>query len=202
MLTPHAGELARLLTGAPARRSSDPRWRPGRWPRPRRCRADRRDRAAQGATTLRRWPARTVGSERPRTAPAWLATAGSGDVLAGHAGTLLAAGLDAAGCRCAGRVVHGLAAPRPRRGPVPAEALLRALPATIARCSLSRADGPEPRAGRGPALTGLAGDEHDRPGPTAHRPVGERCRRCAEIDLDAIRANVAALRRARRAARR
>ena len=42
-------------------------------------------------------------------APAWMATAGSGDVLAGLAGTLLAAGLSPLDAGSLGALVHGLA---------------------------------------------------------------------------------------------
>jgi len=42
-------------------------------------------------------------------APAWLGTAGSGDVLAGLAGTLLAAGLDPLEAGSLAALVHGVA---------------------------------------------------------------------------------------------
>ena len=65
--------------------------------------------------------------------PGWLATAGSGDVLAGIAGALLAAGLDPLDAAATAALVHGLAAARASAGgPVSAEALVRALPGTVA----------------------------------------------------------------------
>ncbi len=67
-----------------------------------------------------------------RARSSWAATAGSGDVLAGVLGSLLAAGLDpvlAAGCAAK---VHALAAELAAAGaPIPASALLRALPDAI-----------------------------------------------------------------------
>jgi NAD(P)H-hydrate repair Nnr-like enzyme with NAD(P)H-hydrate dehydratase domain len=65
--------------------------------------------------------------------PDWLATAGSGDVLAGLAGALLAAGLEPPEAGATAVVVHGLAGERASGGgPISAEAVLRAVPATIA----------------------------------------------------------------------
>ncbi|OSP38905.1 bifunctional ADP-dependent NAD(P)H-hydrate dehydratase/NAD(P)H-hydrate epimerase, partial [Streptomyces sp. 13-12-16] len=43
------------------------------------------------------------------TGTSWLATAGSGDVLSGLAGSLLAAGLSAVDAASAGAYLHGLA---------------------------------------------------------------------------------------------
>ena len=67
-------------------------------------------------------------------APAWLATAGSGDVLAGIAGTLLAAGLTAADAGAGAAWIHARAAEvAGGGGPVAALAIADALPRTIAR---------------------------------------------------------------------
>jgi len=143
LLTPHAGELARLLTdrGEPVQRA-DVEAAPLRHAR----------RAAQltGATVLLKGAAAVVcagdGPVRAREdGPHWLATAGSGDVLAGLLGTLLAAGLPADIAAEAGLAVHGLAgtiasaallpddapdwAPG---GPVTAGSVLGALPAAVA----------------------------------------------------------------------
>ncbi|MET9220597.1 NAD(P)H-hydrate dehydratase [Streptomyces sp. NPDC003300] len=105
VLTPHAGEAAALLGWAreevEARRLDAVRGLAGRF----------------GATVLLKGATTLVASPSPRaavrvnpTGVAWLATAGSGDVLSGLAGSLLAAGLapmDAAAC---GAYLHGLAA--------------------------------------------------------------------------------------------
>ncbi|GIG55524.1 hypothetical protein Dac01nite_22760 [Demequina activiva] len=66
-------------------------------------------------------------------APAWLATAGAGDVLAGIAGTLLAAGLTAADAGAGAAWIHARAAERAGAGgPVAALDIASALPACIA----------------------------------------------------------------------
>jgi NAD(P)H-hydrate epimerase len=106
VLTPHPGEFARLLRVAPSERTPDD--------------DDERSEAAQLAAA--RWGqvvvlkgAHTVIASpegdvmRSEIATPALATAGSGDVLAGVIGAFLAAGLspfDAAGC---GVAVHGAA---------------------------------------------------------------------------------------------
>ncbi|HYY11475.1 MAG TPA: NAD(P)H-hydrate dehydratase, partial [Kineosporiaceae bacterium] len=69
----------------------------------------------KGSTTLvvpPQGPVRSVAQ-----APAWLATAGAGDVLAGILGTLLAAGLDPADAAALAADVHGRAATIASRGP-------------------------------------------------------------------------------------
>lgn len=66
-------------------------------------------------------------------APAWLATAGSGDVLAGVAGTLLAAGLSAADAGVAAAWIHGRAGEAASGGgPLAALDVADALPGAIA----------------------------------------------------------------------
>jgi NAD(P)H-hydrate repair Nnr-like enzyme with NAD(P)H-hydrate dehydratase domain len=61
--------------------------------------------------------------------PSWLATAGSGDVLAGLCGSLLAAGLDAFDAGSVGSWLHGAAAVAAGRGgPVTAPDVAAALP--------------------------------------------------------------------------
>lgn len=87
LLTPHAGELARLLGVERAAVTTDPLGH-----------AERAARATgavvllKGATQFCVTPDGAVLIAEP--GPAWSATAGSGDTLAGIAGTLLAAGLD------------------------------------------------------------------------------------------------------------
>ncbi|GHF57572.1 bifunctional NAD(P)H-hydrate repair enzyme [Streptomyces mashuensis] len=110
LLTPHAGEAAALLGLAreeveAARLSSV------------RALARRFGVTAllKGSTTL---VAATSGPVRVNpTGTPWLATAGSGDVLSGLTGSLLAAGLPALDAASAGAYLHGLAARR--LGPAP-----------------------------------------------------------------------------------
>jgi NAD(P)H-hydrate epimerase len=103
VLTPHAGELARLI-------DTDADW----------VSAHRLDAAARcanrfgavvvlkGADTIVRAPdGRTVVCD---TGPPSLATAGTGDVLTGVLGAFLAKGLDAVDAAIAAAVAHGLAA--------------------------------------------------------------------------------------------
>ncbi|KFJ01169.1 bifunctional ADP-dependent NAD(P)H-hydrate dehydratase/NAD(P)H-hydrate epimerase [Bifidobacterium stellenboschense] len=83
VLTPHAGELARMLGVSPADVAAEP------------LRFAREAQARTGATVLLKGAATIVvnGSSRvlvAGTAPAWLGTAGAGDVLAGMTGALLA----------------------------------------------------------------------------------------------------------------
>jgi hydroxyethylthiazole kinase-like uncharacterized protein yjeF len=116
VLTPHAGELARLLTAV---RGGNEVERAEVEARP--LAAAREVVAATGATVLvkgattivvpPRGPVRSVSR-----APAWLATAGAGDVLAGVLGTLLAAGLDPGDAAALAADVHGRAAARVSQG--------------------------------------------------------------------------------------
>jgi hydroxyethylthiazole kinase-like uncharacterized protein yjeF len=152
VLTPHAGELARLLAGWPG---GDPGLSPddvrtaplhhARW-------------AAEltGCTVLLKGSITLVVTPDGRCrsqaeAPPWLATAGAGDVLAGIAGTLLAAGLDPLDAAAMAAFVHGRAASRASDdtcpsclgpdlhdhaevtggGPIVAEDVIAALPATL-----------------------------------------------------------------------
>ncbi|MDO5711516.1 MAG: NAD(P)H-hydrate dehydratase, partial [Micrococcales bacterium] len=65
--------------------------------------------------------------------PAWLGTAGSGDVLAGLVGTLLAAGVDPLQAGALAALVHGLAGHEANPGgPVRALAVAHAIPAVVA----------------------------------------------------------------------
>jgi NAD(P)H-hydrate repair Nnr-like enzyme with NAD(P)H-hydrate dehydratase domain len=64
--------------------------------------------------------------------PPWLATAGAGDVLAGIAGTLLAAGLEPCDAGALAALVHGRAATiASGGGPIAALDVADALPATV-----------------------------------------------------------------------
>ncbi len=66
------------------------------------------------------------------TGTSWLATAGSGDVLSGLAGSLLAQGLSPAQAAAAGAYLHGLAGRIAADGaPIGAADLISALPQAI-----------------------------------------------------------------------
>ncbi len=102
LLTPHAGELARMLGVSRERVESE--------------RLEHAGRAARrwGATVLLKGSTTVVvdadGRARVnRSGTPWLATAGSGDVLAGLAGALLAGGLDAMAAGSLAAYLHGRA---------------------------------------------------------------------------------------------
>jgi hydroxyethylthiazole kinase-like uncharacterized protein yjeF len=114
LLTPHAGELARLLEADAADVA-----------------ARRLDHASQaaarfGATVLLKGSTTVIapapGAPPPGpvlvnpTGTSWLATAGTGDVLSGLAGSLLAQGLAASAAAIAGAYLHGIAARRAAAG--------------------------------------------------------------------------------------
>jgi NAD(P)H-hydrate repair Nnr-like enzyme with NAD(P)H-hydrate dehydratase domain len=66
------------------------------------------------------------------TGTSWLATAGSGDVLSGLAGALLAQGLAPADAAAAAAYLHGMAARlAAREAPIGASDLIAAIPAAI-----------------------------------------------------------------------
>jgi hydroxyethylthiazole kinase-like uncharacterized protein yjeF len=130
LLTPHAGELSRLLPDTDraeieARRLEHV------------ARAARRYRSTvllKGSTTVIAHPGSptVVGS----TGTPLLATAGSGDVLSGVAGALLAAGLPAQEAATCAAYLHGRAAELVRGGaPISASDLLDGLPLAIAEVS-------------------------------------------------------------------
>ncbi|WP_129336873.1 bifunctional ADP-dependent NAD(P)H-hydrate dehydratase/NAD(P)H-hydrate epimerase [Cellulomonas endophytica] len=144
VLTPHAGELAALLARLGERTDDDRpvdrdavEAEPWRWA----GRAHARTGATvllKGATTLVVGPG---GTWSQADAPAWLATAGAGDVLAGVLGTLLAARADAladdpsaaARLAAAAALVHGRAAHAARPGgPVAAAEVAHAVPDVVA----------------------------------------------------------------------
>jgi hydroxyethylthiazole kinase-like uncharacterized protein yjeF len=125
LITPHAGELARL-TGAD-RADIEAR------------RLEHATAAAadlgvtvllKGSTTVIADPSGTVLVNA--TGSAWLATAGSGDVLSGLAGALLAQGLPPLQAAAAAAYLHGIAGRLAADGaPIGAADLITALPAAI-----------------------------------------------------------------------
>jgi hydroxyethylthiazole kinase-like uncharacterized protein yjeF len=118
LITPHAGELGRLLGTDPAAIEAH--------------RLDYAREAAarlgvtvllKGSTTVIASPGHPTALVNPTGTP-WLATAGTGDVLSGLAGALLAQGLEPAWAAATAAYLHGMAARlaaagtrRPRRGP-------------------------------------------------------------------------------------
>jgi ADP-dependent NAD(P)H-hydrate dehydratase / NAD(P)H-hydrate epimerase len=136
LITPHAGELARLLGTDPASVEA------------RRLEHARRAAGQLGVTVLLKGSTTVIASPdsgpvlvNPTGTP-WLATAGSGDVLSGLTGALLAQGLAPAQAAQAGAYLHGLAgrlaaagspdgADGPGQAPIGASDLVRALPAAF-----------------------------------------------------------------------
>jgi hydroxyethylthiazole kinase-like uncharacterized protein yjeF len=113
LLTPHAGELGKLLQADPADVAA------------RRLAYARRAAAEFGATVLLKGSTTVIapaGGLDPvlvnTTGTPWLATAGTGDVLSGLAGALLAQGLLPPQAALAAAYLHGLAARLAAAGPV------------------------------------------------------------------------------------
>ncbi|GAA5166301.1 bifunctional ADP-dependent NAD(P)H-hydrate dehydratase/NAD(P)H-hydrate epimerase [Ornithinimicrobium tianjinense] len=135
LLTPHAGELATLLSGLdPARRTTREEVAADPVQHARRA-AERTGCAVllKGATTIVAPAERGQAVRSQGVAPAWLATAGSGDVLAGLAGVLLAAGLSPVDAGSLAALVHARAAERANPGgPLRALAVARAIPLAVA----------------------------------------------------------------------
>ena len=133
LITPHAGELSRLLGADPAEVEAH--------------RLEHARRAAEqlgvtvllkGSTTVVARPGHPTALVNP-TGTAWLATAGTGDVLSGLAGALLAQGLEPAWAAATAAYLHGLAARLAAAGtpgesgeaPIGAHDVIAALPAAI-----------------------------------------------------------------------
>jgi hydroxyethylthiazole kinase-like uncharacterized protein yjeF len=119
ILTPHEGEFRKLfgdIQGSKAERALE---------------AARRSQSVivyKGPDTLVASPNGRIGFAPP--APAWLATAGTGDVLAGMIAALRARGMDAFDAACAAVWLHGRAAER--AGPyMIADDLVEAIPIAI-----------------------------------------------------------------------
>ena len=131
LMTPHAGELARMLDmlGHGVKRSEveDRPMFHALWL----AREVEATVLLKGSTTLIASPAGHLLSQSD--GPSWLATAGSGDVLAGIAGALMASGVGAMDAGAMAALVHGLAGARASGGgPIAASGIAEATPATIA----------------------------------------------------------------------
>ncbi|XBB67649.1 NAD(P)H-hydrate dehydratase [Nocardioides sp. WV_118_6] len=126
VLTPHAGELARMLDTD--RADVEARW------------LDHARRAAHDLDAVVLLKGRHTVVARPdgrarvtTTGTPWLATAGAGDVLGGLIGTLLAAGLDPFDAASAGSWLHGAAATLAAQdGPIVASDVAATLPDLLA----------------------------------------------------------------------
>jgi hydroxyethylthiazole kinase-like uncharacterized protein yjeF len=111
VLTPHDREFARIADGPGADRLD----------------SARAAAAALGSTVLLKGDATVVAAADGRawinrTGTPWLATAGSGDVLSGLIGSLLASGLEAPVAAAAGAFVHGVAGQLAAAGGPPSSA--------------------------------------------------------------------------------
>ncbi|RWZ73469.1 NAD(P)H-hydrate dehydratase, partial [Streptomyces albidoflavus] len=125
LLTPHAGEAARLL-GVEREHVEAARLASVR----RLALEYGATVLLKGSTTLVAAPDESMPVRVNATGTPWLATAGSGDVLSGVVGSLLAAGLLARDAASAGAYLHGLAARHAADGaPVDAQDVAGALPA-------------------------------------------------------------------------
>ncbi|GAA0691998.1 bifunctional ADP-dependent NAD(P)H-hydrate dehydratase/NAD(P)H-hydrate epimerase [Kitasatospora atroaurantiaca] len=123
LLTPHTGEAARLLAGATAQAPpAADELAAARLASARRLAAEYRATVLlKGSTTV---VAEPTGEVRVNpTGTSWLATAGSGDVLAGLAGSLLAAGLGTLDAASAAAYLHGLGGREAAAGGGPVTAL-------------------------------------------------------------------------------
>ena len=128
LITPHAGELARLTNGQHTEIEA------------RRLDSARRAATELGVTVLLKGSTTVVAPPEPdepvlvnTTGTPWLATAGSGDVLSGLAGALLAQGVrPASSAGAAAAYLHGLAGRLAARdAPIGASDILTAVPAAF-----------------------------------------------------------------------
>lgn len=129
VLTPHVGEFERLFPGLLASAAT-------------KIEAARQAAAMTGAVVLLKGPDTVIAAPDGRAvvnthATPFLATAGSGDVLAGVIGGLIAQGVDAFAATCAAAWMHGDAGLRAGAG-MTAEDLDHALRETIAYLHASR----------------------------------------------------------------
>ena len=139
VLTPHEGEFERIFPGLLARSST-------------RIEAARSAAAAAKCTVLLKGPDTVVATPDGQAivnshAPPTLATAGSGDVLSGFAGGLMAQGLDSYKAAAAATWLHGEAAFRFGPGLI-AEDLPEQLPAVLAQLGKDK-DERDPHSPRG-----------------------------------------------------
>ena len=123
VLTPHEGEFERIFPGVLARAQN-------------RIEAAREAAASAGCIVLLKGPDTVIAARDGRAvvnshAPATLATAGSGDVLAGMIGGLMAQGVDSFKAACMAAWLHGDAAYRFGPGLI-SEDLPQALPQALA----------------------------------------------------------------------
>jgi ADP-dependent NAD(P)H-hydrate dehydratase / NAD(P)H-hydrate epimerase len=139
LMTPHAGELARLLGADPADVAAH------------RLEHARAAAARFGASVLLKGSTTVIAPPGPdghgpvlvnSTGTGWLATAGTGDVLAGLAGALLAQGIGVSEAAAAAAYLHGIAARYAAGGgglgltgeaPIAATDVIAALPEAIRR---------------------------------------------------------------------
>jgi hydroxyethylthiazole kinase-like uncharacterized protein yjeF len=129
LMTPHAGELARMLEvlGHDVSRVEARPMHHAVWL------AHEADSTVllKGSTTLIAGPGGDLFSQAD--GPSWLATAGSGDVLAGIAGALMASGVSAVEAGAMAALTHGRAGARASAGgPAAALNVADAIPETIA----------------------------------------------------------------------
>jgi hydroxyethylthiazole kinase-like uncharacterized protein yjeF len=135
VLTPHAGELARMLGTTRDEVEAD------------QLRSARDAAERFGAVVVLKGRHTLVADPDGRvrvttTGLPWLATAGAGDVLAGVIGALLASGLDAFDAASAGSWLHGSAATLAAAdGPIVAGDVARALPEAARRLVVLRESG-------------------------------------------------------------